>query len=175
MPVPTLPSTLPDPRSLFLGYQYNLTKLPDEPMRPRPADARVGFFTVSRFDYSDNLKLTPKVNFVKRWRLEKRDPTAALSEPKQPIVFWIDRNVPLRYRDTIVAGVLEWNKAFERIGFRDAVQARIQPDDADFDTLDARHASIRWVVGFQPCSLISEICIGSTMAFVKTVCCKLLD
>ena len=150
VPVPTLPSTLPDPRSLFLGYQYNLTKLPDEPMRPRPADARVGFFTVSRFDYSDNLKLTPKVNFVKRWRLEKKDPTAALSEPKQPIVFWIDRNVPLRYRDTIVAGVLEWNKAFERIGFRDAVQARIQPDDADFDTLDARHASIRWMTTARP-------------------------
>jgi len=149
-PVPSVPSTLPDPRSLFLGYQYNLTKLPDEPMRPRAADARVGFFTVARFDYSDNLALTPRVSFVKRWRLEKKDPSAALSEPKQPIVFWIDRNVPLRYRDTIVAGVLEWNKAFERIGFRDAVQAKIQPDDADFDTLDARHASIRWMTTARP-------------------------
>ena len=149
-PVPSVPRTLPDPRSLFLGYQYNLTKLPDEPMRPRLADARVGYFTVSRFDYSDNLSLTPRVSYVRRWRLEKKDPSAELSEPKQPIVFWIDRNVPLRYRDTIVEGVLEWNKAFERIGFKDAVQARIQPDDADFDTLDARHASIRWMTTARP-------------------------
>jgi len=149
-PVPSTPSTLPDPRSLFLGFQYNLAKLPDEPMRPRVADARVGYFTVSRFDYSNTRALTPRVNLVKRWRLEKKDPAAELSEPKQPIVFWIDRNVPLRYRDTIVAGVLEWNKAFERIGFKDAVQARIQPDDADFDTLDARHASIRWMTTARP-------------------------
>ncbi|MFO1308466.1 MAG: zinc-dependent metalloprotease [Burkholderiales bacterium] len=149
-PVPSVPRTLPDPRSLFLGYQYNLTKLPDEPMRPRLADARVGYFTVSRFDYSDNRSLTPRVSYVRRWRLEKKDPSAELSEPKQPIVFWIDRNVPLRYRDTIVEGVLEWNKAFERIGFKDAVQARIQPDDADFDTLDARHASIRWMTSARP-------------------------
>ena len=149
-PVPSTPTTLPDPRSLFLGFQYNLAKLPDEPMRPRVADARVGFFTVSRFDYSDTRTLTPRINLVKRWRLEKKDPTAEISEPIQPIVFWIDRNVPLRYRDTIVAGVLEWNKAFERIGFKDAVQARIQPDDADFDTLDARHASIRWMTTARP-------------------------
>ncbi len=149
-PVPSTPSTLPDPRSLFLGFQYNLAKLPDEPMRPRIADARVGHFTVSRFDYSNTRTLTPRINLVKRWRLEKKDPAAALSEPKQPIVFWIDRNVPLRYRDTIVAGVLEWNKAFERIGFTDAVQANIQPDGADFDTLDARHASIRWMTTARP-------------------------
>ncbi|MFI4925996.1 MAG: zinc-dependent metalloprotease, partial [Vicinamibacteria bacterium] len=148
--VPTIPATLPDPRSFFLGYQYNLTKLPDEPMRPRVADPRVGYFMVSRFDYSSDTKITPNVNYVKRWRLEKKDPAAALSEPKQPIVFWIDRNVPVRYRDTIVAGVLEWNKAFERIGFKDAVQAKVQPDDADFDTLDARHASIRWMTSARP-------------------------
>jgi hypothetical protein len=149
-PVPTIPTTLPDPRSLFLGFQYNFAKLPDEPMRPRRADARVGYFTVTRLDFSNNLHLAPNVNLVKRWRLEKKDPAAALSEPKEPIVFWIDRNVPLRYRDTIVAGVLEWNKAFERIGYKDAVQAKIQPDDADFDTLDARHASIRWMTTARP-------------------------
>ena len=149
-PVPSVPATVPDPRSIFLGFQYNLSKLPDEPMRPRLADPRVGYFMVSRFDYSSDTKLTPNVNYVKRWRLEKKDPSAALSEPKQPIVFWIDRNVPVRYRDTIVAGVVEWNKAFERIGFKDAVQAKVQPDDADFDTLDARHASIRWMTSARP-------------------------
>ncbi|MCC7113385.1 MAG: zinc-dependent metalloprotease, partial [Burkholderiales bacterium] len=149
-PVPSIPSTLPDARSLFLGFQYNFARLPAEPMRPRIADPRVGHFTVSRFDYSSDAKLSPMVNYVKRWRLEKKDAGAALSEPKQPIVFWLDRNIPSRYRDTVIAGVLEWNKAFERIGFKDAVQAKVQPDDADFDTVDARHASIRWMTTARP-------------------------
>jgi hypothetical protein len=144
------PATIPDIRSLFLGWYYNFAKLPDEPMRPRVADDRIGYFGTWRFDYTTDNALTPRLNYINRWRLEKKDPTAALSEPKQPIVFWIDRNIPLRYRDTIVAGVLEWNKAFEKIGFKDAVQAKIQPDDADWETLDARHASIRWMPTARP-------------------------
>ena len=144
------PSTVPDVRSLLLGFQYNFARLPDEPMRPRLADDRLGYFTTTRFDYSNDNSLTPRVSFVNRWRLEKKDPAAALSEPKQPIVFWVDRNVPERYRPTVIAGILEWNKAFERIGFKDALQAKIQPDDADWDTLDVRHASVRWMLSARP-------------------------
>jgi hypothetical protein len=149
-PFTPLPATVPDVRSLFLGFYYNFAKLPEQPMRPRLADDRIGYFMNSRFDYSHDLTLTPKVNYIHRWRLEKKDPTAALSEPKQPIVFWLDRNIPEKYRQTIIDGVLEWNKAFERIGFKDAVQAKIQPDDAEFDTLDTRHASIRWMLSARP-------------------------
>jgi hypothetical protein len=119
-------------------------------MRPRLADPRVGHFTASRFDFSNDDKLTPYVSYVQRWRLEKKEPAAELSEPKQPIVFWLDRNIPMRYRDTVIAGIVEWNKAFERIGFKDAIQAKVQPDDADFDTLDARIASIRWMTTAKP-------------------------
>ncbi|MEO8739205.1 MAG: zinc-dependent metalloprotease [Casimicrobiaceae bacterium] len=144
------PATVPDIRSLFLGFYYNLAKLPEQPMRPRAADARVGYFQDSRYDYSNDSKLTPKIAQIQRWRLEKKDPSAPLSEPKQPIVFWIDRNVPVRYRQAIVDGVLEWNKAFEKAGFINAVQAKIQPEDADFETLDARHASIRWMTTARP-------------------------
>ena len=144
------PATVPDIRSLFLGFYYNFAQLPDEPMPPRIADDRVGYFSTSRFDYTNDSALTPRVNYVNRWRLEKKDPAAALSEPKQPIVFWLDRNIPERYRATVVAGVLEWNKAFEKIGFKDAIEARIQPDDADWETLDARHASIRWMTTARP-------------------------
>ncbi len=144
------PSTVPDIRSLFLGFYYNLAKLPEQPMRPRLADDRVGYFMQDRFDYSNDTALTPKVNLIKRWRLEKKDPSAALSEPKEPIVFWIDRNIPVQYRQAIVDGVLEWNKAFEKVGFKDALQAKIQPEDADFDTLDTRHASIRWMPTARP-------------------------
>ncbi len=151
-PVPATPppSTVPDIRSLLLGFNHNFTKLPDAPMRPRLADDRIGFFTTTRFDYSNDTAFTPRVNYVKRWRLEKSDPAAALSEPKQPIVFWLDRNIPDRYRATVIAGILEWNKAFERIGFKDAVQAKVQPDDADWETVDARHASVRWMLSARP-------------------------
>ena len=92
-------------------------------------------------------KANPRVHHIKRWRLEKKDPAAAISEPVTPIVFWMDKNIPVKYRASVEAGILEWNKAFERIGFKNAVVARQQPDDADFDTLDARHASVRWFVG----------------------------
>ncbi len=144
------PSAVPDIRSLFLGFHYNIAKLPEQPMRPRVADDRIGYFVHERFDYSNDTALTPKVNLIHRWRLEKKDPAAALSEPKEPIVFWIDRNIPHQYRQTIIDGVLEWNKAFEKAGFKTALQAKIQPDDADFDTLDTRHASIRWMPTARP-------------------------
>src|SRR5215471_17597976 len=144
------PATVPDIRSLFLGFYYNFAKLPDVPMHPRMADDRIGYFMTTRYDFADDTKLTPRVNYINRWRLEKKDPTAELSEPKQPIVFWLDRNIPEKYRPTIVASVLEWNKAFEKIGFKNAIEAKIQPDDADFDTLDARHASIRWMTTARP-------------------------
>ena len=144
------PSTVPDIRSLFLGFNYNFAKLPEVPMRPRIADDRIGYFLASRMDYSNDNALSPRVNYVKRWRVEKKDPAAAVSEVKQPIVFWIDRNTPEKYRPTITAGVLEWNKAFERVGLKDALQVKIQPNDADFDTSDTRHASIKWMTTARP-------------------------
>ncbi len=140
------PHTPPDPRSVFIGFVYNFAALP-EPMRPRYADDRVGFFTTNVADYTGDSVPNARTFLVNRWRLEKKDPAAPLSDPKEPIVFWVDRNVPVNYRDTIVEGILAWNKAFERIGFSNAIVAKIQPDDADFDTLDARHASVRWFLG----------------------------
>ena len=139
-----LPTTLEDPRSMFLEYHYSLAKLPDEPMRPRVADSRIGHFVTRHHDFTTDATAFPRQYFVNRWRLEKADPAAELSEPKQPIVFWLDRNIPAQYRETVKAGVLEWNKAFERIGFKDALRVEMQPEDADFNTADVRHASIRW-------------------------------
>lgn len=146
-PVPPPPQTTADPRSFFVGYVYSFTKLPEQPMAARKADPRLGHFTDAVVDLSTDLKANPKLHHVNRWRLEKADPKAALSEPKQPIVFWLDKNIPLQYRKSVEAGVLEWNKAFEKIGFRDALVVKQQPDDADWDDMDARHASIRWFVG----------------------------
>jgi hypothetical protein len=146
-PRPAPPQTTPDPRSLFIGFVYNFRDLPATPMAVRPADPRVGFFTESYTDLSDDLKPNPRVHPVKRWRLEKKDPTAALSEPVEPIVYWMENNIPKRYRASVEAGILEWNKAFEKIGFKGAVVAKQQPDDANFSLGDSRHASIRWFLG----------------------------
>ena len=142
---PEPPSTVPDIRSLFLGFHYSLARLPDTPMRPRVADPRIGYFTTDVFDFTADERRLPIVHYVNRWRLEKKDPTAAISEPKQPLVYWIDRNVPRQYRDAIRDGILEWNKAFARIGYANAIRVEIQPDDASFNTSDIRHASIRWI------------------------------
>ena len=147
---PTLPSYVPDPRSLFFGLHFSLSALPKTPMAQRKADPRLGHFAQTVFDFSDDLNRSERQRYVSRWRLEPKEPGSAMSEPVQPITYWIDRNVPLKYRATIQAGILEWNKAFERIGFKNAIVVKQQSDDATFDTLDAGVASVRWMVNPEP-------------------------
>jgi hypothetical protein len=161
---PSLPVTLPDVRSLFIGYHYTIAKLPDTPMHPRLADERVGYFTTEVLDFTSDVPRVPVERFVNHWRLEKQDPSARLSEPKKPIVFWLDRNIPVKYREPIKEGILEWNKAFERIGFKDAIHVEVQPDNADFDTSDIRHASVRW----QTVAKTSYAAIGPSVVDPRT-------
>ncbi len=149
-PAPSTPSYLPDARSLFVRLQLSLTRLPLQPMRPRAADARLGHFVTLTHDFTDDLARTARLRHVNRWRLEKKDPTTALSEPVKPITYWLDRNLPLKYRDVVRDGILEWNRAFEKIGFKDAIVVKQQSDDADFDTLDTSAASVRWMVNGSP-------------------------
>jgi hypothetical protein len=145
VPSPKTPDTLPDVRSLFINVHYSLARLPEQPMAARVADQRIGHFTTLVSDFGNDSARTPKRRYVNRWRLEKKDPAAVLSEPVKPITYWIDRNVPEKYRASIRAGILEWNKAFEKIGFKDAIVVKQQADDADFDTLDLGTASVRWM------------------------------
>jgi hypothetical protein len=147
VPAPTPPQATPDPRSLFVSYVYNFAQLPETEMAPRLADPRLGHFTESFTDLGGDQKANPRVHYLHRWRLDKKDPTAAMSEPVQAITYWMDKNIPAKYRPAVEAGILEWNKAFEKLGFKGAVVARQQPDDADWDNMDATHASIRWFVG----------------------------
>ena len=144
VPTPPPPSTLEDARSMFLGFYYSIARLPSQPMASRVADSRVGHFVTQRWDYTDDVAAFPRQYLVNRWRLEKRDPAAASSPPVKPITFWLANNIPVKYRAKVVEGVLEWNKAFEKIGIIDAIVVKQQADDADFDTNDAMHASIRW-------------------------------
>ncbi|MFN5047985.1 zinc-dependent metalloprotease [Roseateles sp.] len=146
-PAPQLPQAVPDPRSFFLDYVYSFAALPEQAMAPRLADPRLGHFTESFTDLGGDLKANPRVHYVKRWRLEKQDPAAALSEPVKPITFWLDKNIPVKYRPVVEEAILEWNKAFEKIGFKNALVVKQQPDDADWDNMDAGHASVRWFLG----------------------------
>ncbi|MGL6109660.1 MAG: zinc-dependent metalloprotease [Rubrivivax sp.] len=150
MPVPTVPSYVPDTRSLFVGHHYSLAPLPPQPMAARRADPRIGLMTQSVLDFSDDLARTPRQRMIERWRLEKKDASAEISEPVKPITFWIDRNVPLKYRAVVAEGILEWNKAFAKIGFKEAIVVRQQSDDADFSTLDLGYASVRWMMSAAP-------------------------
>ena len=147
---PSVPRWLPDTRSMLIGQHLSLAPLPETPMPVRRADPRVGLFTTRVMDFSDDIARTPARRYIARWRLEKKDPVAELSEPVKPVTFWIDRNVPLAYRDTVRAAILEWNKAFERIGFRNALVVQQQPDDAAFDTLDPGYPSVRWLMSAEP-------------------------
>jgi hypothetical protein len=149
---------------MFIGYLYSFSKLPEQPMHARLADERIGYFTTDRLDFTSDVARVPVTRYVNRWRLEKKDPDAALSEPKQPIVYWLDRNIPVKYREAIKEGILEWNKAFEKIGYKDAIRVDIQPDNADFDTSDIKHASVRW----QTVAKTSYGAIGPTVVDPRT-------
>ncbi len=137
------PSVTPLPNSVLTEFRYNFLELPEDPMQPRLADERVGHFITTRKDYTDD-EGDGLVRMVNRWRLEKKDPGAELSEPVEPITYWIGNEVPKEYRRAVREGILEWNKAFEAIGFKDAIEVRQQRSDSKFDPMDARHASVRW-------------------------------
>ena len=136
---------LPSAASLPVALHYSVLALPEQPMKPRLADDRVGYFTTTFKDYDRQGDRTNAVRMVNRWRLEKRDPYAPLSEPVKPIVFYLENTIPEEFRSYIKAGVEEWNKTFEAAGFRNAIIARDQPDDPDWDPGDVRYSTIRWV------------------------------
>jgi len=144
------PDLLEDPRSLFLGFLYTFSKLPEQPMAKRLADSRLGHFPIAQVDFSSESKFSPVRHYVQRWRLEKKDPGAAVSEPVKPITYWLGNDIPERYRAPIRAGILEWNKAFEKAGFKDAIVVRQQPDDSVDDTLETGLSSVRWQTTYRP-------------------------
>ncbi len=143
----TFSVTLPDPRSIPMVVKYELSTLKETGFKPRVADDRVGHFTTVQQDYTSDRPSEPYVRYIARWQLEKADPTAKLSPPKQPIVFWLENTIPLEYRESVKEGILLWNKAFERLGFKDAIVVKQQPDDADWDPDDIRYSMIRWFTG----------------------------
>ncbi|QLE42813.1 DUF5117 domain-containing protein [Nostoc sp. C052] len=138
-------ASLADNRGFTLRVHYSLSQLPDQDYRPRLADDRIGYFITAYQDLSKDDRGDSFVRYINRWHLEKEDPKAVISRPKKPIVFWIDNAVPLEYRDAMKEGVLMWNKAFLKAGFKDAIEVRQMPDDATWDPADIRYNTIRWI------------------------------
>lgn len=135
--------TVSDARSVPVGVHYSLLELPATRMRPRYADERVGYFISAFKDFSRDTVESFFVRYVNRWRLEKRVP-GTVSEPVRPIVYYIDYTVPVEWRPYIRAGILEWNRAFEDAGYRNAIRVLDAPDDSVYSAADARFSTVRW-------------------------------
>ena len=135
-----------DPRGITLVVHYSLMKTPDAGYHPRMADDRVGHFLSASKDFEKTDGETNFVRYIDRWRLEKSDPRAELSPPKKQIVWYIEDTVPVEYRPFVESGIREWNKAFEKIGFAEALAVRWQEAGRDeFDPEDTNYCTFRWV------------------------------
>jgi len=138
--------------TLSLGMSQSMVLLPKEPMQKREYDYRVGWFTIEQIDFGLEEQKAASKRFIRRWRLEPKDPEAyfrgELVEPVKPIVYYLDPATPEKYRSYIIQGILDWNEAFEQAGFKNAVQAKLPPspeEDPDWSPEDIRYSTVRWV------------------------------
>jgi hypothetical protein len=149
IPVPSGPPDGGDAGVVTAMIAHSMVRLPDEPMKPRRFDDRVGFFNVEFKDFSGQSRPEAEdVAYITRWRLEKKDPKAEVSEPVKPIVFYVGREVPAKWRPWIKKGVEAWQPAFEKAGFKNAIVCKEPPserEDPDWDAEDARYSVIRWL------------------------------
>jgi hypothetical protein len=136
------------PGSATVVLHHSMVRLPEKPMQPRLFDERVGYFTTSTMDYSRNEYRTDRTRFIAKWRLEKKDPNAAVSEPVQPIVYYIDAATPAKWVPWLKKGIEDWNEAFLAAGFKNAIIGKPAPtpeQDPTWSPEDIRHSVIRWL------------------------------
>lgn len=138
-----------DARNVSIIVQHSLIEMPVNDYKPRYDDPRVGYFTQEQTDMLST-RAAPYRDLINRWRLVKKDPSAAISEPVEPITWWIENTTPVEFRDVIARAVLAWNPAFEAAGFRNALVVKVQPDDADWDAGDIRYNVLRWTSSPNP-------------------------
>ena len=133
----------PDPTSVTVRMHQSFVQLPDNGYTPRKFDPRSGFNTFSYLDFSTPMSEPLVHRFIERHRLQKKDPSAAVSEPIEPIVYYIDNGAPPIIRKALIEGATWWNQAFEAAGFKNAFQVRELPDGAD--PMDIRYNVVNWV------------------------------
>jgi hypothetical protein len=138
-----LRSHAPDGRFVTLRQHLSLVALPDSGFQPRPFDPRIGLFAVSFYDFAKAFNQDYVSRYAIRHRLIKKDPAAALSEPVQPIVYYLDAGIPEPYRSAFREGAMWWNTVFQAAGFKNAFRVEDMP--ADMDPMDARYNVIQWV------------------------------
>ena len=131
-----------------IGVNFNFALLPQDQMTPRLSDTRIGYFLINK-DVVTNGKVE-KATFVKRWRIEPKDTAAyfagKLTEPTKPIVYYIENTFPTLWKNAIKNGILRWNKAFEKIGFKNVIQVQDFPtNDPNFDPDDFKYSCIRYL------------------------------
>jgi len=138
--------------TISLLLHHSMVRLPEKPMMPRLYDERVSFFSHQVYDYGYDGHRAERRRHIARWRMEPKDTAAFLRgelvEPVKPIVFYIDRGVPDKWRPYLKRGVESWQKAFEKAGFKNAILAKDPPsvsEDPDWSSEDARYATIRWL------------------------------
>lgn len=150
-PPPNLPPQLRgrvSPGFVTAELNHSMVALPEKPMRPRYNDRRVGFFSGSYLNFSSRRNIAERVRPIRRWRLEKKDPNAATSEPVKPIIWYVGRGVPKKYQQATIDGINMWQTAFEKAGFKNAIIGRLAPtekENPDWDAEDARYSTVRWL------------------------------
>lgn len=138
-----LRSVAPDAQSVSVIQHHSFVELPEPGYVPREFDPRSGSYQTSHLDYSTPIWEPIKKRFIMRHRLEKKDPNAAISEAKEPIIYYLDPGTPEPVRSALLEGASWWNQAFEAIGYKDAFQVKMLPADAD--PMDVRYNVIQWV------------------------------
>jgi hypothetical protein len=134
--------------SATVVLHHSLVKLPEHPMMARYFDERVGYFTTSTMSFTHDDYKAERVRYIARWRLEKKDPGAAVSEPVKPILYYVDSATPEKWRKWLIKGIEDWNEAFAAAGFKNAIVGKLAPtpeQDPEWSPEDIRHSVIRWL------------------------------
>ena len=125
---------------------WSLVRLPENPMMPRRFDERVGYFSINQVDFGTSEQRSADRSYITRYRLEKKDPNAALSEPVKPLIYYVDPATPEQWKPWVRKAILDWQPAFEAAGFKNAIIAMDPPaNDPDWSPEDVRHTVIRWL------------------------------
>lgn len=145
-----IPVTMPMGGGELTTLHYSISTIPNTNYRPREADERIGYFMTVFKDFSRNDPGGDQfVRYINRWNVQKRDPSLRMSPPVEPIVFYIEHTVPVRYRQFVREGILAWNKAFEQVGIVDAIEVRQQDTRSgaymDVYPEDVRYNFFRWI------------------------------
>ncbi|HEX5875022.1 MAG TPA: zinc-dependent metalloprotease [Pyrinomonadaceae bacterium] len=134
---------VPEPEAITVRERHSFVQLPPAGFKPRVFDPRAGYFGIDYMDFATPIEEPITKRFIARHRLQKKDPSAAVSEAVEPIVYYVDRGAPEPVRSALLEGARWWNQAFEAIGYKDALRVEIMP--ADVDPMDVRYNVIQWV------------------------------